>query len=73
VVSALPINGNAIMLTFEPSNAWLVAIWIRRGTAWEFRVMPGSQRELRLEGPVDGLLASAVNRVGMESARLEVR
>jgi hypothetical protein len=61
VVRALPVNGNAIMLTFEPSNAWLVAVWIRRGTAWEFRVIPGSQRELRLEGPVDGLLASAVN------------
>ncbi len=61
----------------ESPDAWQVAIWARYGTAWKFRVAPGSAHTARLDAsvdgrPMDGLVVSAVNRVGVESARASV-
>lgn len=74
---ARPDDPNAIMLEMEPADAWLVAVWARRGTIWRFQVMPGAQPSVRVasrpgDGRVDALVVSVVNRVGIESARVAV-
>ena len=70
------IAGDAIMLDVEATDAWLLAIWARHGATWTFRVIPGAPQariEARIDGkPIVALVVSAVNRVGVEGARVPV-
>ena len=56
------------------SDAWLLAIWARRGEEWTFSVTPIAAGAARIAGrPVDALVVSAVSRAGLESPRVTVR
>jgi len=72
-----PDDRDAIMLEWEPADAWQLAIWTRHGATWRFRALPGAQGSARIaayagELRIDALVVSAVNRSGVESARVAV-
>lgn len=59
----------------DPSAIKQFAIWRRHGTEWRFAAQPANQAELALApdsqlGPIDAVVVSAVNRLGIESPRV---
>lgn len=62
----------APQLRFAPApDAWIHAIWTRHGGEWRFATLPAASGRMRLDAP-DAIVASTVNRLGIESARVPV-
>jgi uncharacterized lipoprotein YddW (UPF0748 family) len=68
----------SIHLTLSPGwfdRPWLWAIWMKEGSQWTFKVVPGSMRELEIpaiatHGSVTAVVVSSVDRCGNESDRV---
>lgn len=62
----------------DPEAIKQYAIWRRHGTDWRFDAQAASQRQLMLAsdpqlGPVDAVVVSAINRLGIESPRVTLQ
>ncbi|QJR16595.1 glycoside hydrolase family 10 protein [Usitatibacter palustris] len=79
-VRAAPGDAESILLenaSPAPERSWLLAIWMRHGAAWTFRVVPATDREFRIAvrsngAPLEAIVVSAVSRLGIESTRVSV-
>jgi uncharacterized lipoprotein YddW (UPF0748 family) len=75
---AYRVSEGAFRLRLSPGwfdRPWLWAIWIKQGSTWTFKVIPGAMREVDLllnpePGNVEGIVVSAVDRCGNESDRV---
>ncbi|MES2297191.1 MAG: family 10 glycosylhydrolase [Pseudomonadota bacterium] len=71
-------DGTGFMLKFEAGkNVAQHALWSRHGREWRFTVVPGARAEWLLvddaaTGAATAIVASAIDRFGNESARLDV-
>jgi uncharacterized lipoprotein YddW (UPF0748 family) len=66
-------TGSAISLKFGPAKgAAHYAIWSRVGEAWRFAVVPGTQTDWNAPPGADAFVVSAVDRLGIESARVSL-
>lgn len=69
------------VLRIEPEDPGAIkqfAIWRRHGTEWRFAAQPASRAELALGrdpqlGPVEAVVVSSVNRLGLESPRVTLQ
>jgi len=69
-------GGVNLKLAAGRANA-LYAIWSRHGDKWRFAVAPASRVDWQVAedaklGPLEAVYVSAVDRVGIESARVRV-
>jgi uncharacterized lipoprotein YddW (UPF0748 family) len=66
-------TGSAVSLKFGPAKgAAHYAIWSRVGEAWRFAVVPGTQTDWNAPPGADAFAVSAVDRLGIESARVSL-
>ena len=49
-----------------------LAIWSRHGGQWRFAVAPGTHTEWNVAGDADAFVVSAIDRLGIESARVSL-
>jgi uncharacterized lipoprotein YddW (UPF0748 family) len=71
-------GGDRVELRIEAApDAWLIAVWSRYGPDWRFMALPAKAAATRLPSrigsrPLESLVVSAVDRLGVESERLSV-
>ncbi len=72
----LKTDGDTTLVTLEPAEGeppFLWSVFVRRGDEWQFSVHPGASRRLTFpadDGPINGISAAAVDRLGNESPRV---
>ncbi len=77
--SALRVAGHVTVRLAIPAGkpAWLHGLWARYGSRWRFYSAPATQAGIDIpsasvDGPLEALVASSVNRLGIESERVGV-